>query len=75
MNQNVNANVDSNPLNNSEISTYTGVVNLSSHILTDGELSLLTKGLTFVNTPPTPDSIDNKVVPGSARVGFGDAEV
>ena len=52
LNSNVNAN--DNPMNNSEASPYTGVVNLSSHTLTDGELSLLSKGLTFVKTPPKP---------------------
>ena len=39
----------------SEPSTYSGVVNLSSYQLSDSELSLLSKGLTFVNTPNTPD--------------------
>ena len=38
---------------NNEI--YTGVVNLSSHKLTNSELSLLSKGPTFVNTPSTRD--------------------
>ena len=32
-----------------------GVVNLSNKILSDSELSLLSKGLTFVDTPPPPD--------------------
>ena len=35
--------------------TYTGVVNLSDHNLSDGELCLLSKGLTFIDTPPPPD--------------------
>ena len=30
-------------------------MNLSSHKLSDAELSLLSKGLTFVDTPPEPD--------------------
>ena len=33
----------------------TGVMNLSDHELSDNEHSLLAKGLTFVNTPGTPD--------------------
>ena len=32
-----------------------GVVNLSNKTLSDSELSLLSKGLTFVDTPPPPD--------------------
>ena len=55
-NLNVNAHTNSNILNNNvNSSTYTGVVYLSNHTLSDIELSLLSKGLTFVNTPPTTD--------------------
>ena len=48
-------------VNNSNLSTskvencYSGVVNLSSRTLTEAELSLLSKGLNFVDTPPKPD--------------------
>ena len=37
------------------LNCFSGVVNLSDHQLSDGELSLLQKGLTFVDTPPSPD--------------------
>ena len=50
-NANSNAQADSCMTNEIESAVYTGVVNLSSHKLTDNELSLLSKGLTFVNTP------------------------
>ena len=45
-----NSNADSKTLN-----CFSGVVNLSDHTLSDSELSLLSKGLTFVDTPPPPD--------------------
>ena len=37
------------------VNCYSGVVNLSDKILNDAELSLLSKGLTFVDTPNSPD--------------------
>ena len=37
------------------VNCYPGVVNLSDKILNDAELSLLSKGLTFVDTPDLPD--------------------
>ena len=37
------------------LNCFSGVVNLSDHQLSDGELSLLQNGLTFVDTPPAPD--------------------
>ena len=43
---------------NSEIKSlncFSGVVNLSDIQLNDSEPSLLQKGLTFVDTPPSPD--------------------
>ena len=45
-----NSNVGIKPVN-----CYPGVVNLSDKILTDAEMSLLSKGLTFVDTPDLPD--------------------
>ena len=54
-NLNENSNVTSDLDSNNSSLTYTGVVNLSSHKLTDSKLSLLSKGLTYVNTPSTPD--------------------
>ena len=45
-----NSNVDSKLEN-----CYPGVVNLSDKVLDDAELSLLSKGLTFVDTPDSPD--------------------
>ena len=45
-NNNNNCNSDIKSLN-----CFSGVVNLSDHQLNDGELSLLQKGLTFVDTP------------------------
>ena len=47
----LNVNVN-NVILNTCVSTYRGVVNLSDHNLSDGELCLLSKGLTFVDTPP-----------------------
>ena len=49
--QNVN---NCNPVNKT-LNSFSGVVNLSDHILTDSEISLLSKGLTFVDTPPARD--------------------
>ena len=46
---------NSNLLNTKVENSYTGVVNLSSRTLTEAELSLLSKGLNFVDTPPKPD--------------------
>ena len=37
------------------VNCYPGVVNLSDKVLTDSEMSLLSKGLTFVDTPDSPD--------------------
>ena len=37
------------------VNCYPGVVNLSDKILSNAELSLLSKGLTFVDTPDSPD--------------------
>ena len=56
-NCNSNATMDSDS-NNNIMNCHSGVVNLSDHVLTDGEFSLLQKGLTFVCTPgaPTPAS-------------------
>ena len=42
-------------INTDSSTTYTGVVNLSDHRLSDSEQSLLSKGLTFVHTPSSPD--------------------
>ena len=50
-NSNVNSGNNTILLNSSS-----GVINLSSYQLSDSELSLLSKGLTFVSTPPSPDS-------------------
>ena len=40
---------------NKLLEVYPGVFNLSDFTLSDGELSLLSKGLGFVDTPPPPD--------------------
>ena len=45
-----NSNVESKPVN-----CYPGVVNLSDKSLTEAEMSLLSKGLTFVDIPDPPD--------------------
>ena len=37
------------------VNCYPGVVNLSNKVLSEPELSLLSKGLTFVDTPDLPD--------------------
>ena len=52
---NYNSNVNDILENNNSSSPYFGVINLSDHVLSDSELSLLSKGLTFVNTPSAPD--------------------
>ena len=50
-------NQNSNSLNNTDdLNSYSGVVNLSSYHLSDSELSLLSKGLTFVCTPESPNT-------------------
>ena len=50
-------NQNSNSLNNTDdLNSYSGVVNLSSYHLSDSELSLLSKGLTFACTPGPPDT-------------------
>ena len=46
---------NSNPLNSKVDNCFSGVINLSSRILTEAELSLLSKGLHFVDTPSRPD--------------------
>ena len=51
----LSCNRNSNSLNTEDLKSYSGVVNLSDHTLSDGELSLLSKDLTFVCTPGTPD--------------------
>ena len=49
-------NSNSNSTNTEDSNIYSGVVNLSSYGLSDSELSLLLKGLTFVCTPGPPDT-------------------
>ena len=51
----MSCNFNSNSINTEDLKSYSGVVNLSSHILSEGEQSLLSKGLTFVCTPGPPD--------------------
>ena len=52
----MSCNQNSNSDNNTEqLRGFSGVVNLSSYQLSDSELSLLSKGLTFVCTPGPPD--------------------
>ena len=48
-------NSNNSNLGNKPVNCYPGVVNLSDKILSESELSLLSKGLTFVDTPDLPD--------------------
>ena len=52
---NVVCNLNDSNATSKLVNCYPGVVNLSDTILTDAEMSLLGKGLTFVDTPEQPD--------------------